>query len=258
MFEHIPKINTGLGCLVLACFFLPWISFSCGTVTFLDLSGYHLTAGKVPVDESVVRQYEQRGGSVSGDERIPESMKGSAPRYIFLIVPLCAVNIIAFSLRMIDGGMDRFKAVAVMAFADIGFVFLVGAAVLEFGLELPPSSGLLIQSSLEPGYFASLFGFFAVAGGSILTMRAVGQARVPSPADELESPDPPPGDPGAVLGTETVSAEVAEHFGITPPKKPEVRPQAPPGARTCPGCGVVVGQYQVKCVKCGSAIKPAQ
>ena len=37
MFEHLPKINVGLACVILLCFFLPWISFSCGTVEFLKI-----------------------------------------------------------------------------------------------------------------------------------------------------------------------------------------------------------------------------
>jgi hypothetical protein len=256
MFEHIPKINAGLGCLALLCFFLPWISFSCGTVTFLNISGFHLAAGKMPVDETVIRQYEQRGGSVTGDERIPSDVRGARPRYVYLIVPLCALNIIGFSLRMMGGGMDRFKAVAVMAFADIGCVFLVGAGLMDFGFEIPPASSMLIQSSLEPGYFGAVAAFLAAGVLPLLTLRAIGGSSVAQAPVEEQIPEQAAAD--AVTGTEEVSEDMTEYFGLTAKKQPEVRPPAPPGAKTCPGCGVVVGTYQVKCVKCGSALTPAK
>lgn len=257
MFQHIPKINAGLGCLALLCFFMPWISFSCGAVTFLELSGYHLTAGKVPVDESVIRQYEQRAGRLSEDERVPEEVKGQRPKFIYLIVVICAANIIAFSMRMMDGVVDRWKSIAVMVFADIGFVFMIVAAILEFGMEIPPGSELLIQSSLELGYFGTLFSFTGVVALSLLSIRTLGRARVPVAPVELQITEQSFSGPEGIVGGESVSEDVADHFGLQLKKKADAPPAPPPpGAKTCPACRAVVGAYQAKCLKCGSALKP--
>ena len=258
MFAHIPKISAGLGCLILGCFFLPWISFSCGTVTFLEFSGYHLTAGKVPINESVIRQYEQRAGKVSEDERVPDEMKGPRPRFIYLIVIICALNIVAFSLKMMDGVIDRWKSMAVMVFGSIGFVFMVAAAILDFGIDIPSGSEMLIQSSIEIGYFGTLFGFSGTIALSLLSIWGAGQLRTQAVLADLQIPEESFSDPGAVGSAETITDDVAEHFGITPQKKPVMRAPVPPGAKTCPGCGTVVGLYQAKCVKCNSAIKPGK
>ena len=256
MFAHIPKINAGLGCVVLLCFFLPWVSFSCGTVTFLKLSGYHLTAGKVPADESVLKKYEERSGSLSEDERVPEDLRSARPKFIYLIVIICALNIIGFSLRMLEGGPDRFKSMAVMIFADIGLVFMVVAGVLDFGIGVPPEAGSFIESSLEFGYFGTAVSFFAAGALSLFALWMIGQATVRTAPVELQIAEEAFSGPDAVKETDAFTEVEAEHFGITPKKKPEVQAPASPGVNTCPACNASVGEYQVKCVKCGSALKP--
>ncbi len=260
MFAHIPKINAGLGCFVLLCFFLPWVSFSCGTVTFLKLSGYHLTAGKVPVDEAAVRNYEDRAGSLANDDRIPDDVKTSTPKFIYLVVVICAVNIIGFSLRMLEGGADRFKSIAVLVFAGIGSAFMIAAAALDFGITIPSGPEMLIESSLEPGFFGTLVAFAASAGLSLFSLTALGKAQVRTAPVELQIAEEAFSGSEAIGGKTVFSEVEAEHFGITPTKKPEAEAPAPvpPGVKTCPACNAVVGQYQVKCLKCGSALKPGK
>jgi hypothetical protein len=260
MFEHIPKINVGLGCLVLVCFFLPWISFSCGTSTIVSLSGFHLALGKVPVDATAIRQYEQRGGNVTTDARIPQELRRREPRYLYFLVPLCALNVIAFSLRMMGGGMTRFMLVGTMAFGAIGTLFLLGAGIAEFGMELAPGTAVVIQSSIEPGYFLSLVFMLASALLPVALWRTVEEARAAMAAAAAPIQKAPP--PEFIGGPEPVSPAMAEFFGMQQEKKqedePELRPAPPPGTKTCPGCGVAVGAYQVKCVKCGTALKPSR
>ena len=256
MFAHVPKINAGMACLVLLCFFLPWVSFSCGTITFLKVSGYHLTAGKLPVDESAVKQYEQRAGRLADDDRVPSEVRTPAPKFIYLIVIICALNIIGFSLKMMDGEIDKFKSIAVMAFAGIGFVFMIVGAILDFGIEIPSGSEMLIQSSFEIGYFGTLFGCSACIGLSLFSLKVLSQSRVFTAPGELQIPEEVLSGSEGIGGTESFSKEIAEHFGVAPKKQPEIQAPAPAGAKMCPGCNAVVGLYQVKCLKCGTALKP--
>jgi hypothetical protein len=261
MFEHIPKINVGLGCLVLVCFFLPWISFSCGTTTIVSLSGFNLALGKTSVDAAAIRQYEQLGGNAATDARIPQELRRKAPRYLYFLVPLFALNVVAFSLRMMKGGMTRFMLIGTMVSGGAGSLFLLGAGIAEFGMELPPGTVAVIQSSLEPGYFLSLLFMVASALLPVALWRTVEETRAALAAATTPIQKAPP--PEFIGGPEPVSPAMAEFFGMQEQKKKdddelEVRPTLPPGTKACPGCGIAVGAYQVKCVKCGTALKPTR
>lgn len=237
MLEHVAKINLSLGCLVIVCFFLPWVGLSCGDITFVKLSGYQLTTGKIPLDDEVLRQYQTNLGIENSEEGFSTQTQQAPPKFYFLIVVICALNIIFFSAKML-GELDRAKLFIGMLFADIGAVFMIILAVIDFGIDIPSGSEMIIQTSYQVGYYATLFSLFGVAGLSVLGVKALGMGSIGETSIDLKISMLPRLESGSVeninLSDSTSLAESSK--------------------KTCKQCGSPVEAYQVKCVKCGSTL----
>ncbi len=229
MIEHAAKINLGMGCLVLACFFLPWVGLSCGDITFVKLSGYQLTTGKIPLDEDVIRQYQDKLGMERSEEEMSGQPQQSTPKFYFLIVIICAANIIFLSAKMLDE-IDRTKSIVTMVFADVGAVFMIIIAAIDFGFDIPSGSEMIIRTSLQPGYYITLAAFFIVAALSVITMKALNTPSVVDMNLNLQIPEQKFSGQGSI---KTSGASQSQRV------------------KTCKQCGSQIDMYQAFCDKCG-------
>ena len=248
LFAHLPKINLGLGVVVLICFFLPWVSIDCGNVAFLKLSGYQLATGKISLDESVLAQLKQQVGDVQETDAAEQQAR---PQFYLLAVAACAAGMIIYGVKMLSG-VNRLNALAAAAFSVLGILVMLAASAFDYGLDIPPDAAMLIQTSHQFGFYMTVICFIGAGALSLLSLRAVaGQsdslARIDFPAAPLQANTAVPPEPL------TPAAPQEDPFGEAPETAPTSKPQA--GTRKCPSCGSPVGPFQTKCLKCGTKIK---
>ena len=299
--ESIPKINLGLGLVVIVCFFLPWVSIDRGNVSFVKISGYNLTTGNIPLDERSLAALGDRlgGGKLTTNQTITPVQKGH-PQYYLIFVVIAALGVVLYSIQ----GMRRYsrvKTLSVGVFGALGLLGIIVSALLDFGLAIPAEAATMIQTTYQVGFYGSVLSFLGVIVFSFLLMKSahdvtaeplsaelknlvvetpppVAMDDVPfdaeaAPAPETPAPEPPPSDsPFPDLTSFGEPAMKAEPAGQKPPdaekdsenkassgKKEQIKlPLVAPEAKACPTCGAAVGQFQSKCIRCGTKLKPVR
>lgn len=215
--EYIPKINLGLGLVVVICFFLPWVSVDCGNVSFVKLSGFNLTTGKIPLDERSMAAWSEKlgGGTVTANES-PVGSQKAHPQYYLVFVVVAALGVVFYSFQ----GMreyTRVKGFSVAAFGGFGLIGVVLAALLDFGLGIPPEAAMMIQTSYQVGFYGSVLSFLAVIVLSYLWLKSAHEAppeEVPDVLANITVETPPPMDmvglPPGALGIPPAPEELAK------------------------------------------------
>lgn len=271
IFDNIPKINIGLGAVVLICFFLPWMSIDCVDVSFVRVSGFQLTTGKISVDnarlEELTSQYGHRM-DLEGSGDTPSASNQGKPRFYVLVIVVCAGTVIYFSYKMLSQRrrLEILGALIPGGFGTLGMFFF---AAFDFGVNVPPDSAAIIQVTPQVGFYGTILGFLGITALNALTLRSFS---IPEKGDEpVNKPEP------NFVAAEPVILDMdSRHQGDVeiiidevPLEKvldlPQVydapakdKPIPPPGASLCPHCGAVVGIYQSRCMKCSSPLKPGK
>jgi zinc ribbon protein len=245
--EHFSKINLSLGVLVVACFFLPWLSIDCGNTTIVKLSGFDLATGHVTLEQRADQQLTQSGK----DFNTLESEHPVRPQLYLMVVIVCALVIVGYSVRMFRE-MDRVGMFAVGAFGVFGFLVMVVAAVREFGVDIPPDVAQMVRVPRQPAFYMSVVSFLGVVVLSVIGLRASAE-----PSREVIS-----------LNIPLASDEQLQNIIDELPRQEESSLPAGENAfgessgslassvqfRICPSCGEKFSIQQEICPKCGTLI----
>ncbi|GEM_PF-6663693 len=277
IFDNVPKINIALGTVVVICFFLPWISIDCGNETFVKASGLQLTTGKIPVDDAQMEEFSNQFGhrvdlDATGDAASQSRQR--KPRLYFLAILLCAGVVVFYSYRMLSR-LSRVEIMGALIPGGLGTLGMLFFLADDFGIDMPPDAAVMIQVTPQFGFYGTLLGFLGVTTLSALSLRAFKPPEEPpavtnEPAARYVTAEPVildldrKGEGNVEIFIDETPLEKAldlpqvyEPPKETKPVQPAGKP-APPGAKTCPNCGTVVGLYQTMCMKCSSPLKPGK
>lgn len=144
------QISGGGALLALLCFFLPWISVSCGNGVSISASGWTLATA-------------------------PQASGGNSSAWLLLLVPLAALAVLWLLYRVLNGdasgeaGLSKWELVA-------GGAGLAPLVLLFIGLEQarsdPRNLGLGALIQFELGYWLTWVGFSAVIAGGWMEQRS--------------------------------------------------------------------------------------
>jgi len=143
---------SGIGALLaLICFFLPWITVSCGGARVLEVSGQELAAGSTFYGEKVF---------------------GYPQLWVTLLVPLICLIIVGVAYS--KGNMSRGGAVGQIVLTGAGLI-----PILTTFLDLTSQSGSdewisegLVTVSTKIGLWGTFLGYLGIVAGAILDLQA--------------------------------------------------------------------------------------
>ena len=216
--EHIPKINLGLGLVIIICFFLPWVSVDCGSVSVVKLSGYHLTTGNIPLDEHSLAALGEKlgGGKITANEGTEPLQKGH-PQYYLIFVVIAALGVVLYSLQGMRA-YSRVKSLSVAVFAALGLVGVIVSALLDFGLGIPAEAAMMIKTSYQAGFYGSVLSFLGVIALSFLWLKSAHEVPAQALPSELANL--------VVEAPEAVAIEEQPSWEESTPPAPEEPPAA--------------------------------
>jgi len=277
--EYIPKINLALAAVIIGCFFLPWVSIDCGSVSRVKLSGYNLTLGQIPLDQEEMRELTQRGGGNLTTDETEGGLPKGHPQYYLAFVIIAALGVILYTAQAMYQ-YARMKSMAVIVFGGVGLLGLIVAGLLDFGLGIPKEMSVVVQTTFQFGYYISVLSYIGIIGISGIWFKATQEmpaVELPKELQNLETQGSLVNEEGEVVLKEDpviatfgeVTTRPAAPVTEEKPegeKPPEVQPAQPappaaapqPGVKACPSCGIAVGIYQTKCMKCGAKLKPGR
>ena len=259
LLDHFPKINIGIGIIILICFFLPWVSIDCGNVSFITISGYELATGNISLDNQTLQQFREQLNREGQSGSSLDQAQHARPQLFLLVVILGGLGIITFSARMVSE-FNRMRAFSIIGFSLFGLVILLFASLQNFGLAIPQDVGFLLKTPLQFGFYITTLSFIGAGLLSFLAIKASAEPTIDTVPIEIPLRTPPPLEreiEQLPVESDNNEFEIIEEKPLAEKTAPFAqRRTSQPGARTCPTCGVVVGKFQTKCMKCGSDLKP--
>jgi len=260
LLDHFPKFNIAFGVVVLICFFLPWVSIDCGETTIVELSGYDLTIGHVVLEQDAANKLSAELARSGGSSEPLEGEHHISPQFYLLVVALCSLGIIGYSVRMREE-VNRVGMVAVGIFGVFGILLMTFAAARDFGLDLPADAARMVHISHPIAFYVIILAFSASVALSVLAMRGTSEdskARVnldlpiakpsglPEVAEDLHAEIPVnPGGPTNAFGEPVANSGTPAAGGTA---------AAP--SRICHSCGAELAETQLTCPKCGRSTTP--
>ena len=172
------KLIGPAGLVILICFFLPWITVSCGGITAIDGASALDIAGGIKVEN--------------------ESMESTPELYLVLAG---AIVMVAAGARLWGNRSGMASAAALLGtLLVLGIAYLFRAGVME-EIQKAASQGFVLQVQWEGGYWGAFTGGLAGAVASLLSFGRTSEA-VSKPVRPAYSESTPQQDLAAVPSTE--------------------------------------------------------
>ena len=253
--EHFSKISLTLGAIVMICFFLPWLNIGCGNVAIVKLSGYGLTTGHIELEQDAVQRQVSYRSHSGGDSYALQSEHQVRPQLYLLLIVVCAVGMIVYSVRMLQE-LDRIGMYVIGACGIFGVLLLTVAASRDFGVDLPADIARTVHISHPPAFFLSEVCFVSAillsAFGIWRTMESTANAVLPRVSTSVDGKVNQV--PGKLPGEEKSNfLKTTNAFGEPLVQTP---PESEQGMVTkiCSSCGSVVSIDHTTCQTCGNIV----
>ena len=153
--------------LIVALFFLPWVTVSCNGVPIGEFSGYELATGRIAGDD-LMSQLLGLGG-----------YEGDPTLFLIPATAVLALLLLGLSLRE-EAWSTR------AAWGQIGAALLTFVVLLLRWFVLPAQEDVFFDIAIRPPLWGTAVGLLAVMGGGMLTLLLPDGKAAPGPEPAYE------------------------------------------------------------------------